>query len=74
MGDGMRRFVRGALQIVAGGGLAGLVNQVVLDLPDQYDAYVVLGGSLAGTMAWLALESWFGKDIVVQRTTTKNVP
>lgn len=74
MGDGMRRFVRGALQIIAGGGLAGLANQLVLDIPDRYDPYVIMAGSVAGTVAWLALEAWFGTDLVVKRETTKNVP
>lgn len=68
MSDGMRRFLRGALQIIAGGGLAGLFNQLVLDLPNQYDPYVVMLGSLIGVVAHLALESWLGHDVGVSRT------
>lgn len=68
MSDGMRRFLRGALQIIAGGGLSQLVAQLVLDIPDRYDPYIVMGGALAGVVAHLALESWFGKDLVIDRT------
>lgn len=74
MSDSMRRFVRGALQILSGGVLGTLANQLVLDTPDRYDPYVIMLGSVLTTMAWLALEAMSGRDIIVSRTTTKNLP
>lgn len=40
--DWWRRGARTLVQFIAGGGLTVLVDQLVLDIPDRYDAYVII--------------------------------
>lgn len=49
--DYLRRGARTLIQFVAGGGLTLLFDQVVADVPDRYDFYVLF---LAGTLVSLA--------------------
>lgn len=46
--DWWRRGLRTLVQFIAGGGLTVLVDQLVYDIPDRFDAYVIIGaGALA---------------------------
>ena len=54
--DWWRRAVRTGLQLIAGGGLAWLTDQLALDLPAQYVPYVVGGYTVLVTLAQNALE------------------
>ena len=40
--DWWRRGARTLVQFVAGGGLTVLIDQLVVDIPDRYDAYVII--------------------------------
>lgn len=45
--DYWRRGVRSLVQFIAGGGLTVLFDQLIKDIPDRYDMYVVvLSGAL----------------------------
>lgn len=68
MNDTTRRIARTLLQLVAGGGLGAFVNQLVLDIPDKYDPYVILASAALVAVAQLLLEEMTGKDIGVART------
>ena len=46
-----QRIVRTAIQALLAGGLSQLIDQVVVDVPDRYDAYVILLGMVG--LAWL---------------------
>ena len=54
--DWWRRAVRTLLQLIAGGGLAWLTDQLAVDLPAQYVPYVVGGYTVLVTLAQNALE------------------
>ena len=41
--DWWRRGARTLVQFIAGGGLTVLIDQFVKDIPDRYDAYVIIG-------------------------------
>jgi hypothetical protein len=49
--DILGRFVRTLLQLAAGGGLTIFVDQVVKDIPDKYDWYVIFGATLVANAA-----------------------
>lgn len=68
MSDTRRRIARTLLQIIAGGGLATLVNQLALDLPATYVPYLMMASTAAVAIAQMMLEDWSGKDIGVART------
>ena len=40
--DWWRRGARTLVQFIAGGGLTVLIDQFVKDIPDRYDAYVII--------------------------------
>ena len=46
--DWWRRGLRTLVQFIAGGGLTVLVDQLIIDIPDRYDAYVII---VAGALA-----------------------
>lgn len=68
MNDSTRRIVRTLLQLIAGGGLAGLIAQVALDVPDQYKPYVPIVGAAIIAVAQIVAEELTGKDIGVKRS------
>ncbi len=49
MSDTRRRVERTAAQFILGDLFTLLVNQLVYDIPDRYDAYVVLAAMLVAT-------------------------
>lgn len=68
------RFVRTLLQLIAGGALYGLTEQIAKDLPSEYAPYLILGYTLAVTLVQNIAEDLSGKDYVAGRgrVTKKN--
>lgn len=52
----VRRLIRTLLQLVAGGALAALTDQLAKDIPTAYAPYLVIGYTLLVTLAQNALE------------------
>lgn len=55
MSDATRRAIRTLMQLIAGGGLTLLVDQIAKDLPTQYVPYLMIGFTLLVTFSqnWL---------------------
>lgn len=51
-----RRFLRTLLQLIAGGGLTALVDQLALDIPTTYAPYLVIAFTLLVTLTQNLLE------------------
>lgn len=49
--DSTRRALRTLVQLIAGGGLTALVDQVALDVPDSYRPYVFIASTVIVTLA-----------------------
>lgn len=56
-----RRFLRTLLQLIAGGALTALVDQLATDVPASLAPYLVIGFTLLVTLAQNTLED-FGLD------------
>lgn len=67
MSDSTRRILRTIIQLVAGGALGSLATQVVLDVPDRYDPYILLLSAAITAIAQIVIEEWRGADIGVKR-------
>ena len=68
MNDSARRILRTLIQLIAGGALGSLATQIVLDVPDRYDPYILLASTAITAIAQIVIEDWRGKDIGVKRT------
>ena len=62
------RVARTLLQLVAGGALYALTQQLTKDLPEAYAPYLVIGYTLLVALAQNLLEDAKGTDIAVTRT------
>jgi len=62
--DAKRRIARTVLQIVAGGGLTWLFEQLAMDLPPSYTVYVWGCATLLVTVSQMLLEDFFGKGLM----------
>ncbi len=60
MTDGTKRIIRTVLQMVAGGALFALTDQIATDLPGQYAPYIILGYTLLVTAVQNVVESLDG--------------
>lgn len=67
MNDSARRILRTLIQLVAGGALGSLANQIVLDVPDRYDPYILLVSAAVAAIAQIVYEEWKQTDIGVKR-------
>lgn len=65
--DFWQRIARTMLQLVAGGALAALTNQLASDIPPAYSAYLVLGYTLLVTVAQNAVENRFPQATILKR-------
>ena len=64
MSDSMARIVRTLVQLVAGGGLTLLFDQLAKDVPTRWTPYVVLGATLLVTICQNLVEQWRGAGIL----------
>lgn len=62
-----RRVARTLLQLLAGGALYGLTEQVAHDVPAVYAPYIVLLYTLLVAVAQNVLEDRTGADLLVRR-------
>lgn len=62
--DSYWRIFRSLLQLIVGGGLAGVILQVTNDTPDRYDPYIVLLGGFIVIVAQNVLESMTGSKLI----------
>lgn len=62
------RILRTILQLIAGGALYALIDQLSTDVPEPYAPYVSLLYVLLVTIAQNILEDWRQSDIAVTRT------
>lgn len=46
MNDSARRVLRTAIQFVTGAGFTAFVDQILVDIPDRYDAYVIVAAGV----------------------------
>lgn len=60
------RILRTILQLIAGGALYALTDQLAADVPSQYAPYVILAYTLLVTIAQNVLEDWRQTDIVTR--------
>ena len=65
------RIVRTVLQLVAGGLLYGLTEQLAKDIPARYAPYLILGYTLLVTVAQNVLEDMRGSDLVTRTPEPK---
>lgn len=74
MPDSLRRGIRTFLQFVAGGGLTVLVDNLVVDIPDQYDFYVVFaaGALVSLSQNWLEDNTAFPAVLKASASTGQN--
>lgn len=63
----MRRVARTLLQLLAGGALYGLTEQLARDVPAAYGPYVVLGYTLLVALAQNLVEDRTGTDFLIRR-------
>lgn len=64
MSDTWARIIRSLLQLVAGGALYGLTEQLAKDVPNAYAPYIILGYTLLVTVAQMLIEDATGKGIL----------
>lgn len=67
MNDSARRILRTLIQLIAGGALGSLATQIVLDVPDRYDPYILLASAAIAAIAQIVIEEWRKTDIGVKR-------
>lgn len=51
MNDSTRRILRTAIQFITGASFTALVDQLVLDIPDRYDAYAIIAAGVLVSFA-----------------------
>ena len=69
------RVIRTLMQLIAGGALLGLTDQIAKDVPAAYAPYVALGYALLVALAQNLYEDWKQTDVVASRTPVeKNMP
>jgi hypothetical protein len=66
MNDSLARVVRTAVQLIAGGILTALTDQVVKDIDPVYVPYFVAGYSLLVTVCQNLVEEWKGRSVLRQ--------
>lgn len=64
MNETKNRVIRTFFQLVAGGGLTALINQVAKDIPTAYVPYLLIGSTLLVTLVQNVLEDQTGKSIL----------
>jgi hypothetical protein len=70
MRDTIYRVLRTLVQMVAGGGLTVLVDQLVTDVPASYAPYVLIGFTLAVGVAQNLLEEMGPLPALMKSTTS----
>ena len=63
LNDSVMRWVRGFAFMVAGGALQPVVDQLLIDLNDRYDPYLVAAYGLLLNALWLIFEEVKGVGI-----------
>lgn len=74
MSDPLRRAIRTLMQLVVGGGLTALVNQLAGDVPTKYAPYILIGFTLlvAFCQNWLEDNTAFPAVLKAQASSGQN--
>lgn len=72
--DSVRRALRTLVQLVAGGGLTALVDQLAQDLPDAYRPYIFIASTVIVTLAQNYAEdrNWIPSILKAQASSGAN--
>lgn len=65
--DFWQRIIRTLLQLVAGGALAALTNQLASDMPSSYAPYLTIGYTLLVSAAQNGLESIYPQATILKK-------